>query len=279
MAYKSIKLEITNDIAHLVFNRPEAFNSMNADLWNELPEAINAIDLDASARVIVISSTGKHFCAGMDLAVFDASGPNKSAEMGRKRAHLRQDIMRLQETFTVFERARMPVIAAIQGGCIGAGVDMVTACDMRYATADAFFCIQEINLGITADVGTLQRLPKIIAPGIARELAYTGRRMTAHEAKQCGLVNEVFDTHAAMMDGVNAVAREIASKSPLAVAGTKEMINYARDHSVEDGLNYNATWQAGMFFTADLKEAMTAKQQKREAAYDDLLPNKGSIVG
>lgn len=279
MAYKSIKLEIADTIAQLVFNRPEAMNSMNADLWRELPEAINAVDQDASARVIVISSTGKHFCAGMDLGVFGAPSPHRDAEQGRKRAHLRADIMRLQETFTAFERARMPVIAAVQGGCIGAGVDMITACDMRYATADAFFCIQEINLGITADVGTLQRLPKIIAPGIARELAYTGRRMGASEAKDCGLVNQVFESHAAMIDGVMQVAREIASKSPLAVAGTKEMLNYARDHSVADGLDHNATWQAGMFFPADLQEAMAARQQKRDPKYDDLLPNKGGMVG
>lgn len=279
MSYKAVKLEISDAIAHLVFNRPEAMNSMNADLWREIPEAIAAVDHAASARVIVISSTGKHFTAGMDLGVFNAAGPHKEAEMGRKRAHLRQDILRLQETFSIFERVRMPVIAAVQGGCIGAGVDMITACDMRYATEDAFFCIQEINLGITADVGTLQRLPKIIAPGIARELAYTGRRMGAQEAKQCGLVNEVFANHAEMMAGVNAVAREIASKSPLGIAGTKEMLNYARDHSVADGLNYIATWQAGMFFSADLKESMVARSAKRDADYDDLLPNTGSIVG
>ena len=278
MAYAAITLEIKDQIAHLMFNRPEAMNAMNRDMWREIPDAINAIDVDASARVIVISAAGKHFTAGMDLNVFGKPGPYKDAEIGRRRAHLRQDIMRMQDCFTAFERARMPVIAAIQGGCIGAGVDMVTACDMRYATADAFFCIQEINIGLTADVGTLQRLPKIIAPGIARELSYTGRRMPATEAKACGLVNEVFATQADMLAGVMAVAREIASKSPLAIAGTKEMLNYARDHSVADGLNHNATWQAGMFFSQDTKEAMTARTQKRAAKFEDILPVKGSMV-
>jgi len=278
MSYAAITLEIKDQIAHLMFNRPEAMNAMNRDMWREIPAAISAIDVDASARVIVISAAGKHFTAGMDLSVFGQPGPYKEAEIGRRRAHLRQDILRLQDCFTAFERVRMPVIAAIQGGCIGAGVDMITACDMRYATADAFFCIQEINIGLTADVGTLQRLPKIIAPGIARELSYTGRRMPANEAKACGLVNEVFANQADMLAGVMAVAREIAGKSPLAIAGTKEMLNYARDHSVADGLNYNATWQAGMFFSQDTKEAMDARTQKRDPKFDDILPVKGSMV-
>jgi len=278
MSYAAITLEIKDQIAHLMFNRPEAMNAMNRDMWREIPAAISAIDVDASARVIVISAAGKHFTAGMDLSVFGQPGPYKEAEIGRRRAHLRQDILRLQDCFTAFERVRMPVIAAIQGGCIGAGVDMITACDMRYATADAFFCIQEINIGLTADVGTLQRLPKIIAPGIARELSYTGRRMPANEAKACGLVNEVFASQADMLAGVMAVAREIAGKSPLAIAGTKEMLNYARDHSVADGLNYNATWQAGMFFSQDTKEAMEARTQKRDPKFDDILPVKGSMV-
>lgn len=278
MAYAALTLEIKDHIAHLVFNRPESMNAMNRDMWREIPEAITAIDVDASARVIVISALGKHFNAGMDLSVFGKPGPFKDAEIGRRRAHLRTDIMRMQECFTAFERARMPVIAAIQGGCIGAGVDMITACDMRYATADAFFCVQEINIGLAADVGTLQRLPKLIAPGIARELCYTGRRMPADEAKQCGLINKVFATHAEMMVGVNEVAREIASKSPLAINGTKEMLNYARDHSVADGLNHNATWQAGMFYSQDTKEAMAARTEKRDPKFENILPIKGSIL-
>ncbi len=278
MDYSAITLDIKDNIAHLTFNRPEAMNAMNRDMWREIPDAIRSIDVDGSARVIVISAKGKHFTAGMDLSVFGQPGPYKDAEIGRRRAHLRHDIMRLQECFTIFERARMPVIAAVQGGCIGAGVDMITACDMRYATADAFFCVQEINIGLAADVGTLQRLPKIIAPGIARELCYTGRRMPAQEAKACGLINEVFGNQMEMLEGVMAVAREIAGKSPLAIAGTKEMLNYARDHSVADGLNHNATWQAGMFFSQDTKEAMQARAEKREPRFDDILPIKGSMV-
>jgi enoyl-CoA hydratase len=178
----------------------------------------------------------------------------------------------LQESFTAFEKARMPVLAAIQGGCIGGAVDMVTAADMRYASADAFFVIQEINIGMTADVGTLQRLPKIIPDGVARELAYTGRRMSAQRALEVGLVNQVFPTHEDLVAGVLEIANEIASKSPLAIWGTKEMLLYSRDHSVADSLNHIATWQTGMFQPSDMAESFMAKAEGRETNFPDLLP-------
>ena len=164
----------------------------------------------------------------------------------------------------------MPVLAAIQGGCIGGAVDMVTAADCRYATADAFFCIQEINIGMTADVGTLQRLPKLVPEGIVRELAYTGDRMPAARAAEIGLVNEVFDDHDSMLEGVHEIAARIASKSPLAIEGTKEMINFTRDHTTSDSLNYIATWQTGMFQPTDIIESFVAQGEKRPPEYDDL---------
>jgi enoyl-CoA hydratase len=248
--------------------------------WLELPQIIRELDDDAAARVVVVSSTGKHFSAGMDLAVFTGGGAGggnglegRSGEQGRRRAYLRQSALMLQESFTAFEKARMPVLAAVQGGCVGGAVDMVTACDSRYATEDAFFVIQEINIGMTADVGTLQRLPKLIPEGVARELAYTGRRMSAARAKAVGLVNEVYPTQEAMLADVMAIAQDIASKSPLAIWGTKEMINFARDHSVADALNYIATWQTGMFQPADMMESFAAKGEKRDPEFDDLLPN------
>jgi enoyl-CoA hydratase len=276
MSYECFDVETHEGITEVRLNRPEALNSMLPSFWTELPQIIRELDAGSETRVIVLSSTGKHFCAGMDLSVFTSGGGALSGEtqgeVGRQRANFRRHILKLQETFSSLEKARVPVLAAIQGGAIGGAVDMITACDMRYMSEEAFICIQEINIGMTADVGTLQRLPKIIPEGVARELSYTGRRMPAAEAKACGLVNEVFPNPEALRAGVMAVAKQIASKSPLAVWGTKEMINYSRDHSVEDSLNYIATWQTGMFQPADMAESFRAKSEKRNPEFENLLP-------
>ncbi len=276
MSENCFDVEVANKVAHIRLNRPEHLNSMVREFWVELPEIVRNLDARGDVRAIVLSSTGRHFCAGMDLGVFSSGDtaitPGDADEMGRVRARLRQTALMLQESFTAFEKARMPVLAAIQGGCIGGAVDMVTAADMRYASADAFFVIQEINIGMTADVGTLQRLPKIIPDGVARELAYTGRRMSAQRALEVGLVNQVFPTHEELVAGVLEIANEIASKSPLAIWGTKEMLLYSRDHSVADGLNHIATWQTGMFQPSDMAESFMAKAEGRETNFPDLLP-------
>jgi enoyl-CoA hydratase len=270
------KLTIENHIAHIVLNRPEAFNAMPRAFWNELPAIVNDINDNARARVIVISSTGKHFSAGMDISVFtDGEGVSAGSGDQYSRAEaFRQFVLTLQGTFSCLDNARMPVIAAIQGGCIGAGVDMTSACDVRYCTEDAFFQIAEINIGMTADVGTFPRLCKLIPEGWVRELAYAGRRLPANKAKEIGLVNEVFATQDEMMTNVMRLAAEIAEKSPVAVAGSKRMINYARDHSQADALDYIATWQAGMFAPPHMAEAFSAKAQKRAGAFPDLSPLK-----
>ncbi len=278
MGFSCFDVEQVGKVAHLRLNRPDAFNSMTREFWLELPEIVRRIDAEGSARAIVLSSTGKHFCAGMDLNVFlqgggaPPQGDGVSSEMGRVRAYFRDVVLMLQNSFTCLEQARMPVLAAIQGGCIGGAVDMVTACDMRYATRDAFFCVQEINIGMTADVGTLQRLPKLVPEGVAREMAYRGHRLPAERAHQVGLVQELFDDHDALVAGVLEIAQEIASKSPLAILGTKQMLNYARDHSVDDALNFIATWQTGMFQPADMMESFAAKAEKRDPQFDDILP-------
>jgi len=280
MTYTCFDVTMDGKVAHLQLNRPDSLNSMTREFWSELPAIVRDLDDRGEARAIVISSTGKHFSAGMDLAVFTGGGSIEagqggggSEELGRKRAQFRQVAMTLQDSFTALEKARVPVLAAIQGGCIGGAVDLVTACDMRYASADAFFCVQEINIGMTADVGTLQRLPKIIPDGVAREMAYRGHRLPAARAHQVGLVNEVFDDHESLVGGVLEIAHEIAGKSPLAIWGSKEMLNYSRDHSVADGLNYIATWQTGMFQPTDMIESFSAKADKRDPEFDDLLPN------
>ncbi|HWH29340.1 MAG TPA: crotonase/enoyl-CoA hydratase family protein [Mycobacteriales bacterium] len=273
MGYRCFDVEISDGVAHVRCNRPDELNTMTPDFWRELPEIVTGISDDASARVVVISSTGRHFSAGMDLSVFTSGHlADAGAEPGRRHAQLRSNAKVLQWSFTALEKARVPVLAACQGGVIGGAVDLVTACDVRYASADAFFCVQEINIGMTADVGTLQRLGKVVPEGVARELAYTGRRMPAERAYEVGLVQHVYPDHESLLDGVLATAREIAGKSPLAVWGTKVAMNYARDHGVDDALDQIATWQAGMFQPGDMMEAFTARAEKRDPVFPDLLP-------
>lgn len=258
-------------VAHLVLNRPDALNTMNPAFWRELDAVLARLHDEGTARALVISSTGKHFSAGMaletfggDIAMDDASPEGRSAVF---------DLLTdMQATFTKLETLRMPVMAAIHGGCVGGAVDMVTACCIRYATADAFFCIQEINIGMVADVGTLQRLPKLVPLGIVKELAYTGRRLPAARALACGLVNEVFDSREAMLDAALQCAREIAAKPPVAVWGTKQAIHYARDHSVDDALRQMAWIQGAIWSNRHVHEAVQAMKQRRPATFPPLAP-------
>jgi enoyl-CoA hydratase len=190
----------------------------------------------------------------------------------RRAERMRRMVMLLQDSFTAIEQARMPVIGAVQGGAIGGAVDLLSACDMRYCTQDAFFTIKETQLGMTADVGTLQRLPKLIPIGIVKELAYTGRNFGAAEAQQLGFVNQVFDDQESLLDAVMKIAQQIAMNSPLAVSGTKTMINYAAEHTVAESLTYMATWQAGMFQMEDVFKAMEAQKTKTLPEYPPLHP-------
>ncbi len=273
MADRTISLEVKDHIAHVVLDRGAALNTMVLAFWQDMVDVFKELDDIPEARVVVLSSTGKHFTAGLDLNAFASfAGDMMQGDPGRVREQLRRTVLEMQETFNVIDNCRLPVLAAIQGGCIGGGVDLISACDMRYCTDDAWFCIQEINIGMTADVGTLQRLPHIIPSGVMRELAYTGRRLPADRAREVGLVNAVYADQDAMLADVMAIAAEIASKSPLAVVGTKEMLNYTRDHTVQEGLGYIAAWQSGMFLSGDLMETMQAKAQKREPEFENLLP-------
>ena len=273
----TLQVSIENHIAHIQLSRPEELNSMNPAFWHELPEVVHAIDYHAAARVIVISSTGKHFSAGMDLAVFQQMGKDAVGEPARRAEKLRRSVLELQGSFNALEEVRIPVLVAVQGGAIGGAVDMLCACDSRYCTEDAFFTIKETEIGMTADVGTLQRLPHLIPQGLVRELAYTGRNWSAQEALAQGFVNQVFADQESMLKGVMKIAAKIAINSPMAVAGCKEMINYTRDHSVSDSLKYMATWQSGMFQMPDIQEAMAAQQHKRMPEYEELRDKKSMM--
>jgi enoyl-CoA hydratase len=278
MKYSCFTVEIADKIAHIRFNRPEKANSMIPEFWRELPEAVEDISEGAKARVIVLSSEGKHFTAGMDISVFMQGGLDADNSNREIDAELfRHTIARLQRTFSALENARQPVLVAVQGGAIGAGVDLVTACDCRYASSDAFFCVQETAIGMTADVGTFPRLARIIPEGWARQIAYTAERLPASKAKEIGLVNEMFETPAALLAGVMEIAERIAAHSPLAVAGCKRMINYSRDHATADALDYIAVWNAAMLRADDLKESFVAKGEKRAPQFTDLKPIKKSL--
>ncbi len=273
-SHETLDIAIADRVATLALNRPDKANAMNAAFWRELPMAVDSLDADPAVRAIVICGRGKHFSAGIDLAMMQemmAGMAGGAADPARQREALRRRILELQASFTALERCRKPVIAAIHGGCIGAGVDLVTACDLRYAAADTRFRVAEIDIGIVADVGTLQRAPHLLPHGVLRELAFTGRVMGAEEAQRYGFVNGIAETAEAVLEMARDTARTLAAKSPLALAGVKQVLNHARDHAVDEGLDYVATWNAGMLPGADLMAGAQAAMTKTGAAYDDLL--------
>ena len=262
---------IDGHIAHLVLSRPEQLNTMHPTFWRELDELLTQLHREGRARALVISSTGKHFSAGMALETF-AGAITLDDQSAAGRAAIFDLLTDMQATFTKIESLRCPVIFAIQGGCIGGAVDMVTCGCIRYATADAFFCIQEINIGMVADVGTLQRLPRLMPFAVVKELAYTGRRLGAAKAEQYGLVNAVFESPEAMLEAALACAREIASKPPVAIWGTKQAVSYAREHSVEDSLRQMGWLQGAIWSNANVRESISAMKERREGRFDPLAP-------
>jgi len=276
MNYSCFDVSIASDVAHIVLNRPDKRNSMIHEFWDELPTIVQNIDQNSTARVIVLSSTGPHFTSGLDTSIFgnsveNSDNPEDVEKSKRQRsAKLYDTIKHMQKSFTCLEQCRMPVIAAIQGGAIGGGVDLVTACDLRYMTEDGFLSIYEINIGMTADVGTFPRITHLLPEGVVKELAYTGRRISAQEAKQHGLVNEIYTDHEAMLEATMGIARQIANKAPLAVYGSKKIINHSRDHSTADSLDYISLWNASMLQPDEISEAFAAAQEEREGDFVDL---------
>lgn len=268
MPYESLLLEVDQHVAHVKFNRPEKANALHKKAWQELEAVFEMLDEREDVRVIILSGEGKHFCSGIDLSllatVIDKADPSCEA---RSREKIRKQILELQSPINAIENCSKPVLAAISGGCIGAGVDIICACDLRYATKESYFSIREIDMGMVADLGTLQRLPKLLPHGVVREMAFTGRNVFGPEAERIGLLNKSLEGKDELIDTVYEVAKMIASKSPVSIRGTKHLLNYSHDHSVADGLGYIAAWNAAMLVSEDLQIALRAKMDRKEPEF------------
>ena len=269
-------IEFLGHVAHIKLNRPEKRNAMNWDFWRDLPRIVGDIDTNARARCIVLSSTGPVFSAGLDLSLFgqDVFASSKTAKMNEKELQTPQNFMSflsfLQDSISSLQKARIPVICAIQGGCIGGGVDLICSADIRLATNDAFFSIRETKIGMVADVGTFPRIVKLLPEGIVKELAFTGRNFSAQEAKEYGFVNRLYESHDALIEGALKIANEIASNSPAAVYGCKKVIDFSRDHTIDEGLEWINMWNASMLSQSELMEGFQSYKSKKEGNFAEL---------
>jgi enoyl-CoA hydratase len=262
-------IDVDGHVATLWLDRPEKRNAMGPVFWDDLPVAMAALGGDTSVRVVVIAARGPHFSVGLDLvAMAGLTAPPESpgatrSSIAARAWRSRQEITRLQASVTAVADCPLPVIAAVQGYCIGGGVDLVAACDIRLASADAQFSVRETKVAIVADIGSLQRLPAIIGQGHVAELAFTGKDITAARAEAIGLVNHVSADAVTVVADARFMAAEIAANPPLAVQGTKSVLAACEDRSVAEGLDYVATWNAAFLASDDLAEAMTAFVEKR----------------
>lgn len=267
-AYTGLLCEKKGAIAHVSLNRPDKRNAMDLGLWKVLHETFVDLDRDEAIRAIVLSGRGKIFCAGLDLtSPLSLPAFDPGDQTPRNRMDLVGYIREWQEAITQIERCRKPVIAAVHNACVGGGLDLIAACDIRLASQDAIFSLREVSVAMAADLGSLQRLPLIIGQGLTRELAFTARDVDAEEALQIRLVNRVFEDREALMAGADAMAAQIASRSPLAVQSSKEILNYSRHVSVEDGLHYAVVRNSMILPSQDLFEAMQAFMEKREPKF------------
>ena len=268
--YTVIRIDRNEHVAEVVLNNPDRLNVMAPIFFQEIKRAFESIDADPEIRAAVLWAEGRLFTAGLDLKAASTGilgGGNGEVSQGRRSDDLYRHVLELQDCFTAIERCRKPVIAAIHGHCIGGGVDLTTACDIRVCTEDATFAIQETKIAIVADVGTLQRITELVGKGFAREMAYTGKRITADRALQFRLVNDVYPDKDAMLAGARALASEIAANSPLTVQGTKQVLQYSEEHTTKEGLDFVAQWNASRLQTNDLIEAVTAFMEKREPVF------------
>ena len=260
--YTVISLEKKGRVAEVLLNRPEKSNAMNPEFWPQIRDAFEKIHKDPEIRAAILAGNGKNFCAGLDLVASAAvfKGTEGSPEMDS----MYHVVMEMQESANVIEECRKPVIAAIHGVCIGGGLDLAAACDIRLCSKDARFSLREARVGMIADLGSLNRLPAIIGQGNTRELAFTAKDIDAERAFKIGLVNDVYADRDACLAAARALASEIASAAPLAVQGAKEVLNYCKDKSVRDGLDYVAARNCLVLKSADVMESVAAFMQKRK---------------
>jgi enoyl-CoA hydratase len=260
-------------VAELVLHRPDRMNTMTPAFFLALRDAVQALDDAGATRVLIVRGEGKHFSAGMALDTFAPDGPMQAmldTGSARKRLAFQTQLRRLMACFDVLDAARFPVVCAVQGACVGGALDLAAACDLRVCSADAFFTVQEIHIGMAADLGVLQRLQRLLPQGLARELAYTGDRLGAERALATGFVNAVLADADALLAHARKIAAAIAAKSPLAIAASKAALNHARDHSTADALQQMALLQSAVFDVDEMARAIAAWQAKTPAAFDPL---------
>ncbi|RHZ44784.1 hypothetical protein Glove_709g45 [Diversispora epigaea] len=270
--FQTLKIDFPSPfVIHIELNRPQKSNTFDHILWKELEECFLRVKVDSMVKAVVISGAGKLFSGGIDLAVLSEVIGATGGDIARKILNVRQGLKSYQESISSVEACDKPVIAAINNACIGAGVSLITACDIRYCSQDAFFSVKEVDFGLAADVGTLQRLPKIVGnDSLVRELCFTGRRFTAEEAINFGLVNKVFKNKEETLMEAIKTATIIASKSPIATLGIKHLLNYSRDHSTEESLKYTAIWNGGMLNSEDIIKAIDAFMKKVKPSFAKL---------
>ncbi|CAH0546614.1 unnamed protein product [Brassicogethes aeneus] len=272
-SYKTLSITVPKEyVYHVELARPDKLNAMNATMWHEIGNCFENLDSDEDCRTIVLSGQGRLFCAGLDLSDTSSLGILMSeVDVARKAKHLLKLIEKYQDCLTAIEKCKKPVLSAVHSACVGGGINIIAAADMRYCTKDAWFQVKEVDIGLAADVGVLQRLPRIIgSDSLARELCYTARKLPAQEALKCGLVSELFEDKDQMLSKVISIADEIAQKSPVAVQGTKVCMVYGRDHSVQEGLDQMKLWNQLMLQSDDFKNAIGAQLSKEKPVFSKL---------
>ncbi len=262
MNFQHLDVEIEGDIANLWLNRPEKLNALSADIWEDLPQAVEHLDADRRVRVIVLSGRGPAFSVGIDLEMLASIGTGAPTS-----DEIYSTVRRLQGTVNCLADTRKPVIAAIHGYCLGAGINLISACDLRMASSDASFSIRETRMGLVADIGVLQRLPAVIGQAATAEMAFTGGNYDARWALECGLVSQVLADHQTLMEAAHSLAGVIAANSPLVISGIKRVLQAGAGRPVEEGLEFVARWNAEHLISKDLYEAMAAHLERRPPHY------------